>query len=188
MAQGNIFLAAVVHRRRILGPQITPNNDVAKEQHGHQKTGDDNPGKKVADGLFNDRAVDDDDHGRWNDGPERPAGADRAGNQIVFVALLDHGRNRHHADNGFDRTDDAGAGGKHAAHGDRGQGKTAAQFPDPELDRDEQLFGNAGPFKRRTHKDEQRQCGEHVIGGNTVQLAEHLRAERIAEEPETEHE
>lgn len=161
---------------------------VAGEQHDHQRARDHDAGEKVADRDLDHRGVDDDDARRRDDGAERAAGADRAGDQVFGVAVAQHCRRRHHADDGFDRADDAGRRGEHRAHQQRRDGEAAGQPPDPQLRHGEEALGDARAFAHRAHEDEERHCREGMVDQDVVRAPGELHADAGAEEVEPEDE
>ena len=122
------------HRRAVLRPDLAAQRDIGEKQEHHEESGDNDAGKQVAYRFLDERAVDDDDDRRRNDGAQRAPGADGPRDQVVFVAVLHHRRDGHHADHRLHRTHHARTGGEDAAHGNRGQREAPLETPNPQLD------------------------------------------------------
>ena len=83
--------------------------------------------EQLADILLGDDRVDHQRY-RWRDhDPERAAGGDRAGCQLVRIAISAHGRHRHFGHGRSRRERRAADGGKAGTGGDGRKGETAAK-------------------------------------------------------------
>ncbi len=146
-------------------------DDVGACQH---EARDEHAEQDLADVCLRRRADDHGEHRRRNDGAERAAGADHAGDEPLVVAVAQHGRDRQQPDHGLGGADHAAGRRKDHAHQDGADGHASGQAPDPHLDRIEQAVGDAGLLEHGAHEDEQRHGGEHLRGGRLLDLLDAL--------------
>jgi hypothetical protein len=167
--------------RAVLGLYDAADQDVAEEQANHDEPWDQHGGEELAHRHVGHRGVDDDHQGGRDHGAERAAGADRAGDQDLVVAVAQHHRDRHHPDNDLDGADDAGGGGDDRGHGHGGQRQPAFELAEPELHGPEQALGDTRTLEHATHEDERRNRREQELHRRLGDAAVELQANLFAE-------
>ena len=156
--------------RRRPGLRVAPADVLhrdAEQDHGDE-AGQEAGREQLADaGLGHDPVEDHDGRGRDQDA-ERAAGGDRAGGELVGVAVAVHrrvgdlGEGRGGGDRGAADRAEAGAG-EHRRHR-----QAAAQVADEGVGGPVQLLRHAGPGDEVAHQDEERHHRQHVFEAGLV--------------------
>ena len=169
-------------------PQRAQSDDVDDVGDRQHEARDEHAEQDVADRGVGDRADDDGEHRRRDDGAERAAGADRAADQALGVVVLQHGRDREQADHRLGGADDAAGRREDHAHDDGADRQAAGNASRPHVDGIEQARGDARRLEHGAHEDEERHGGQHLRRRHLLDLLDELVLEAlVAEGVEPEH-
>mmetsp|Transcript_29729 Transcript_29729/g.59094 ORF Transcript_29729/g.59094 Transcript_29729/m.59094 type:complete len:525 (-) Transcript_29729:1021-2595(-) len=151
-------------KRRILGFQGRANDDVDDDEGRQHEAGDKRRRKQRLDRGFRNQPIDDQNDGRRDHGAKRAGRTDHPNGEVLIIAQPQHLRQRNQAQQDNLAPNDP-RHGRHDHRHDRGDNCNPAPCPvQPDVQRGIHFLGNARPFQKGGHKDEQRYRYEDVTG------------------------